>query len=170
MFSKILAAATIACSFSSDAKGLQPDSDLIYYTEKDAIYYTAHNDVAVVSFRLSAVSFAAFLNENPDFKMPADDSVQGELVPIAKMREALSKHVKAGLFITGRSPLKGEPFDDQWDHLQSVLAYKAVKDTLIRDHIMIHGADSEAAKTIDLVTVKRLFFDSYSPVSDSLLP
>ena len=127
--------------------------------------------MAVVSFPLSSVSFAAFLNENPEFKMPADDSGErGEVVPIAKMREALSKHVKAGLYITGRSPLKGEPFDDQWDHLQSVLAYKAVKDTLIRDHIMVHGADSEAAKTIDLMAVKHLFFDSYSPVSDSLLP
>lgn len=51
------------------------------------------------------------------------------------MREAVTKHVKAGLFVIGRTPAKGEPFDDQWDHLASVLAYKAVKDTLIKDHI-----------------------------------
>ena len=89
------------------------------------------------------------------------------------MREALSKHVKAGLFITNRSPLKGEPFDDQWDHLQTVLAYKAVKDTLIRDYILVNkiGLKEAAQATIDLMTVKRLFFDSYpSTSSDSLLP
>ena len=91
-------------------------------------------------------------------------------MPIAEVREALSKHVKSGLFITGRSPLKGEPFDDQWDHLQSVLSYKAVKDMLIKEYMMVHGIDSEASKTIDLMTVKHLFFDSYPPVSDSLLP
>ena len=128
----------------------------------------------MVDFRQSAISFAAFLSENPEFKMSSSDSLENELeaVPIVQMREALSKHVKAGLFITNRSPLKGEPFDDQWDHLQTVLAYKAVKDTLIRDHILVKGIElAEAAQaTIDLMTVKRIFFDSYPIGLDSLLP
>ena len=85
------------------------------------------------------------------------------------MRAAVTKHVKAGLFVTGRTPAKGEPFDDQWDHLASVLAYKAVKDTLIQEHILVHGSESEAAKTIDLMTVKRIFFDSY-PANELLRP
>ena len=170
MFGRLVSLAALACasSYLAEAKGLQPDSDLIYYTEKDAIYYTATDDVAVVNFRLCTVSFAAFVSENPEFKMSADENEKGDAISIDKMREALSKHVKASLFVINRSPGKGEPFDDQWDHLQSVLAYKAVKDTLIRDHILVHGVGSEASKTIDLMTVKRLFFDSYAPDAASL--
>ena len=68
------------------AKGMKPESDLIWYHKSYAVLYTAKDEVSVVLFNhITDFSFDSFVSKHT-FN-------ENEVVPIGTMRDALNKYI-----------------------------------------------------------------------------
>ena len=77
-----------------------------------------------------------------------------QVYSLAEARKLLFDYFYAKTVVYGRTPMKEEAFDVDWDQLIHVLVSKAIKDTMIQ-----FSRANQGAKEITLTQIKSTFFD-----------
>ena len=144
------------------ARGALSDASDLYVDANTKVAYTALNDVAVVDFARSQLSYSDFE------RFLKQEYADATFFDLAQMRGALVTFTRNLLFVPHRTPDTGIKVKyHHWTYFSEVLAQKAVKDVLIRDYIRVVG--EQGAEKISLQDAKRLFFDPLGRAEEAKL-